>query len=279
MLSVRDPVGTNQFVPGGHGSAFDRVGAFQEGFLKGPARCAELLDNPLDLMPNQFQRGTADAFFEGNAPYDCSTLDPNVVGQTFIDACTDAPEFLADDLNDFWSTALGDTFTPVHADAISDLSTFDCPGKVALTEQVALCPASRTVAYDEPAVLDLYDLGDFTLGYLYGIGWGEYVQRQLDSPLVGEPRALLNDCFTGAWVRDITPDSAGNTPRSGDRDGDGIDDTVQSSPGDLDEAIQMATLVGDAGANVNVIGSPFEKIAAFRTGVLGGLDACNAMLP
>ena len=34
MLSVRDPVGTNQFVPGGHGSAFDRVGAFQEGFLK-----------------------------------------------------------------------------------------------------------------------------------------------------------------------------------------------------------------------------------------------------
>ena len=97
--------------------------------------------------------------------------------------------------------------------------------------------------------------------------------------MVGEPRALLNDCFTGAWVRDITPDSAGHTPRGGDRDGDGIDDAVQSSPGDLDEAIQMATLVGDAGANVNVIGSPFEKIAAFRTGVLGGLDACTAMLP
>ena len=37
MLEVRDPVGTNQFVEGGHGSAFDRVGAFQEGFVNGPS--------------------------------------------------------------------------------------------------------------------------------------------------------------------------------------------------------------------------------------------------
>ena len=38
----------------------------------------------------------------------------------------------------------------------------------------------------------------------------------------------------------------------------------------------MAIIVGDTGANVNAVGSPFEKIAAFRVGVLGGLDACRA---
>lgn len=277
MLSVRDPVGIDQFVPGGHGSAFDRVGAFQEGFLNGPARCAELLDDPLDLMPNQFQDQT-DAFFEGNAPYDCSELDPAVVGQDFIDACTPAPEFLADDLDDFWKTAIGDGYEDVTAVPVDSLASLTCGDATPLSPEVTICPTDRTLYYDEPAVLaDYREFGDFSLGYFYGIGWAEFAQLQMASPLTGEDRALLNDCFTGAWVRDITPDQFGNTPRQGDRDGDGVDDTVQSSPGDLDEAIRMAIKVGDLGQNVNVVGSAFEKIEAFRTGVLGGLDACDAM--
>ena len=275
MLSVRDPVGTDQFVPGGHGSAFDRVGAFQEGFLRGPARCAELLDAPLDLMPNQFQTGI-DAFFEGNAPYDCDELDPAVVGQDFIDTCTPAPVFLADDLNHFWRTAIGEGFEPVTVTPVADIATVTCDGAVPLSAEVTICPAQRALFYDEPEVVSLYrEFGDFTLGYFYGIGWGEFAQRTIGSTLEGEPRALLNDCFTGAWVRDITPDRFGNTPRQGDRDGDGVVDTVTSSPGDLDEAIRMAILVGDPGADVDIVGSPFEKIEAFRTGVIGGLDACT----
>lgn len=278
MLSVRDPVGTDQFVPGGHGSAFDRVGAFQEGFLNGPARCAEVLDDPLDLMPNQFQTDV-DAFFAGNAPYDCSELDPDVVGQQFIDLCTSAPVFLAEDLNHFWSTALGDAFVAVTATPVADLAQVTCADAVTIIAEVTICPDQRTLFYDEPAVVDLYrEFGDFSLGYFYGIGWGELVQQTVASGLQGEERALLSDCFTGAWVRDITPDRFGNTPRQGDRDGDGDDDQVTSSPGDLDEAIRMAILVGDAGADVDAIGSPFEKIGAFRTGVLGGLDACSALL-
>ena len=84
-------------------------------------------------------------------------------------------------------------------------------------------------------------------------------------------RALLNDCFTGAWVRDITPDESGQTGRGTTQ--------VSASPGDLDEAIRIAILLGDPGNNVDVVGSPFEKIDSFRTGVLGGLAACQAMLP
>ena len=107
MLAVRDPVGTDQFVPGGHGSAFDRVGAFQEGFNDGPGRCAELLDDALPLMPNEFQPNTLDQVLGGNAPYDCEEL--REIGGTDEDVanCRPAPDFLADDLNDFWATALG----------------------------------------------------------------------------------------------------------------------------------------------------------------------------
>ena len=77
-------------------------------------------------------------------------------------------------------------------------------------------------------------------------------------------------------MRDITPDDSTETGRPGDRDGDGTDDAISTSPGDLDEAIRMAIILGDAGAQVNQVGSPFEKIESFRAGVLGGLAACNS---
>ena len=283
MLEVRDPVGTSQFTPGGHGSAFDRVGAFQEGFIEGPARCAELIDDPLPLMPNQFQPFTADEVLAGNAPYDCDDLDPEVRQQLFGEDCTSAPEFLADDLINFWQVTFADEFgtqfEPFTVATSDDLASVSCAGVRPLTPQVVVCPEERTVVYDEPEVVDLYaEFGDFTLGYIYGIAAAELVQLDLGTELSGEDRALLNDCYTGAWVRDITPGDDGVTPRSQrDDDGDGEpDSTVATSPGDLDEAIRMAILLGDIGINVDQIGTAFEKIDAFRTGVLGGLGSCRA---
>jgi predicted metalloprotease len=268
MLSVRDPVGTDQFVEGGHGSAFDRVGAFQEGFLNGPSRCAELLETPLTLMPNQFQL-QSDFERGGNASYDCSD-DPSP-------NCTPAYQFLADDLNHYWQTQLGE-FPAMTGVPTDDLDGVECADGVRLDPNVLLCPSSNEVHYDEDAVVDLYDaFGDFTLGYLYGIAWAERAQQLQGGDLSGEARALRSDCLVGSWVADITPNPQSGLPaRTGDRDGDGADDVpITSSPGDLDEAIRMAILVGDTGAAENVVGSGFEKIASFRTGVLGGLDACG----
>ncbi len=271
MLSVRDPVGTNQFVSGGHGSAFDRVGAFQEGFVSGAARCSELLDNPLPLMPNEFQL-QSDFETGGNASYDCSdVIDPT--------NCTPATEFLADDLNDFWSVTLGASFPVLTVEPVRNVGTVTCSDPVKPDDDVLLCPSTSTVAYDEPDILDLYQFGDFTLGYQYGIAWAEQALITSGSTLTGESRALARDCYTGAWVRDITPDDQGQTPRATDEDGDGFKENgIRSSPGDLDEAIQTAILIGDPTAGTNKIGSSFEKITAFRVGVLGGLDACRSQL-
>lgn len=264
MVEVRDPVGLSQLEDGSHGSAFDRVGAFQEGFVNGLSVCATLLDNPLTLMPNVFQPASLDEALGGNAAYDCSELSPQ-----FQEDCVDSPVFLSDDLNDFWAT-IDPSFEPLAPFAVSDFSTFSCPNQVEITQEVAYCPDTNAVAYDEPAILELYrDYGDFTLGYFFGIAWADVAQIRANSPLAGEARALLNDCLTGAWVLDITPSDSGavNRPESG----------ISASPGDLDEAIQMAILVGDVGANVNIVGSPFEKIASFRSGVIGGQDSCDAI--
>jgi hypothetical protein len=57
-----------------------------------------------------------------------------------------------------------------------------------------------------------------------------------------------------------------------------VPEGISSSPGDLDEAIRMAILQGDDGANIDRVGTAFEKIAAVRIGALGGLSACEAQL-
>lgn len=270
MVEVRDPVGVDQFDVGGHGTAFDRIGAFQVGFAEGLASCAGMLEDPLPLMPNVFQN-ELDLVLEGNAPYDCSELAPELRPD-----CVPAPEFLADDLNDYWQD-LDPEFPTLRPVAVADFDTFACPDEVVITDAVSYCPRDEAIAFDEPYVLDLYrEFGDFTLGYFYGVSWAEVAQLREASPLTGEQRALHNDCETGAWVRDITPDENGSTRRNADLDGDGEpDSTVVTSPGDLDEAVRMAILLGDLGTNVDRIGSPFEKIVNFRAGVLGGPTACN----
>lgn len=274
MVEVRDPVGTDQFGAGGHGTAFDRVGAFQLGFSSGLAVCADLHEDPLPLMPNVFQFGSLDEILQGNAPYDCADL-PAGLPQEIYDTCVPAPEFLAADLNDFWDH-VQPGFEPLTPVPVPDYDRFSCPDEVRLFDAVSYCPRDAAIAYDEPYVVDLYDAyGDFTLGYFYGVAWAEVAQIRSGSTLTGEARALRADCYTGAWVADITPDETGTTPRQDDHDGDGEpDSTVVSSPGDLDEAVRMAILLGDLGVDADVVGSPFEKIAAFRVGVLEGLDAC-----
>jgi hypothetical protein len=86
----------------------------------------------------------------------------------------------------------------------------------------------------------------------------------------------MNDCLTGGWVRTVIPvETAGRIelpqPRLQDRDS-------LISAGDLDEAIQTVLLIADLGSGDDVLGNAFEKIAALRTGVLQGTDACLAQL-
>ena len=266
MTKVADPVGIDQLLDGGHGSGFDRVGAFQVGFTDGPARCAEILDAPLPLVPNRFTSLT-DQSTGGNAP--------------FGSAANELLGFLPEDLNLYWAV---ETAAEVPAMEPLDLVVVRSTGQVRcadlrgdLDRGVALCASSGEVIVNEAAALELYrSLGDFSVGYLLGLAWSEAVQEALGSDLEGEERALVNDCLTGGWVQTVTPVEVGRVldlprPRAEGR-------TSTVSAGDLDEAIQTVLLVADLRNDDNVIGSAFEKIEALRTGVIDGTDACLAQL-
>jgi predicted metalloprotease len=249
MITVRDPVGVDQFEAGGHGSAFDRVGAFQTGFTDGAARCAELADDPLPLVPNVLRPDRVES--GGNSPFD------------------EIMQFVPQDLQQYWADALaaeGATMPTLSLVPVASGGDVDCADPAGSMSTGALyCPATQQVFVDDPLARDLYErFGDFVVGYLIGGAWSEAAQLALGSPLEGEPRYLADDRMTGAWAGTMIPENKQpDDPR-----------TAAIDAGDLDEAIQAALVVGDGSASDDVLGSGFEKIASFREGVLDGLDTC-----
>ena len=258
MTKVSDPLGIDQFVPGGHGSGFDRVGAFQVGYTQGLGRCAGILDDPLPLVPNEFV-DEDDLRSGGNAPFGYG--DDELLG------------FLPDDLNLYWDEELASalpTLGPLRLAVIQSVDSAACDDlRGPLDRGAGLCASTGVVLVNEPAARELYlRLGDFSVGYLLGLAWGEAVQESLGSALTGEARALLNDCLTGGWVQTVIPGPAGlPQPRLAER-------TAVVSAGDLDEAIQTVLDIADLAADDDAVGTAFEKIAALRAGVIDGTDAC-----
>ena len=260
MIEVRDPPGIDVASdPSGHGSGFDRVGAFQEGFIKGITRCADFIANPNPRIDLIFL-DQEDADSGGNLPY------------------AEILEALPIALDTFWKPTLegsniaftSPTFVPFDPNGAAP--TCDGQSVEQLRNDATFC-SNNTIVYDDVFVQDLYGrLGDLSFGYPLASAYSDAVQVALQSQLVGEPRELLNDCLIGAWIVDIVPvvDQAAGTigPRNPNQE-------ILLSAGDLDEAVITAVALGDEASTTNVVGTAFEKIDSFRAGVLGGLAGCQ----
>ncbi len=267
MIQVRDPVEFGgQIDANSHGTGFDRVGAFQDGFTGGPERCktffTEGRENQLINIP--FNAGDPD----GNLPL----VDPN---PDSTEGPADVVTLLPADLSRYWTAQLATSnltltaptltlFTPDSGDQPAcdgfDSSDFD--------QNILYCAASNTIFLDQDwAVQEISDplLGDMSIGYLISRGYSEVVQGLLGSKLTDEPRALLDDCLTGSWIRDDLPPQPEGRP-------------LYLSAGDLDEAIVTAIVHGDSTIDTNVNGTAFEKVDAFRSGVLGGMQSCQGRI-
>jgi predicted metalloprotease len=255
MVYVKDPLdpiaGEPVFQENGHGTAFDRVGAFQHGFIGGASACKELIDTPLELINLAFSNDD-DIRNQGNLPYDEIFADGGVI----------------QDLTRFWTatfTANKLTFQePAVASYPHDGPYPTCDGvnDDGWKFHAVYCPATNSISYDDGFTRAMYDkYGDFSVGYVLSNAWSEGVQTQLESNLTGKARALLNDCLTGVWTKDIVPNGS-NTQQ------------FSISPGDLDEAVSTALVLDDVG-QTGVLATAFEKIDNFRAGVLGGLSECN----
>lgn len=253
LVQIGDAAGDSAFDPAAHGSAFDRVSAFQDGYTGGIQPCVDYeTDEPLPLQFGFTQE---------------ELMQPNPGDFPFGD------EMFADlggDLTLYWTAQMdGTPWTPpiLRVDELG-ADAPDCTHATEVVGGVWFCADDDIVVIDRVVARAFYDQmpGDFAVGYLMGLGFGEAVQQALDSSFVGSDRALLNDCLVGMWARDILPFNqdpvvvpSEQTPR------------VSLSPGDLDEAIRTALTLGDS--NVG-LGSPFDKVDSFRRGVLTGAAAC-----
>ena len=151
---------------GGHGSAFDRIGAFQTGLTGSAADCKDLIDHPLPLLPNQF-KGTQEAVNQGDAPFD------RIIG------------LVQGDLNVFWPAQLAaigrGTVPSITARTVTDPTSDNCGDESALRRDVAIyCAATHEVLVDIDHVWTLYDdFGDFAVGFVVGRAWAEAAQEAL----------------------------------------------------------------------------------------------------
>jgi len=240
-LLFRDPVGAQAADRQAHGSGFDRISAFQEGFDQGAKHCATFSD---DRTFTEIPFGSAkDAAQQGNLPYD--------------QAISQGPA----DIEDFWNTSFEKTFGRKWAPA-PKLAPFDgdsnrpsCDG--AKVGGVRYCAADDTIYFDrQDAVKGVYDqTGDFGPMSLIAVAYGQAARKRLGQSVNGEPALLSSICLAGAYASDVF-----HQRRSGQN-------VLTLSPGDLDEAIQaLLTFAGQSGIFEAGGTTGFERVAAFRKG-------------
>ncbi|MEY4361391.1 MAG: hypothetical protein RL391_697, partial [Actinomycetota bacterium] len=250
LVQLGDMPGDVPEDPAAHGSAFDRVSAFQDGFFGGLQPCVDYeINEPIPLQfgfsPEEYQRQSP-----GDFPFDQEMFD-----------------LMADDLTYYWDSSFAGTLDTWKSPRLVVAEPTDVPPACGTgeAEQVTIgvyvCSDTATVTIDVEIAQAAYDEipGDFAVGYLISVGYADLVLRALGATIEGEQRQLFMDCFAGMWAGDILP-TAENLSEQVPEDVS----RITLSPGDLDEAIRMAIFLGDETTDTDSMGTAFEKVDAFR---------------
>lgn len=252
MFFIRDSAGTSFEKQGAHGSAFDRVSAFQFGFTRGAVRCAEI--NEAEIATRITER-----------PFDLSDTDQ---GQGRGNAKVSDEKYLK---------ALEDSLRDAYKSSGAPFPAFDRGGIKPCTDTQATSPASYCPSVNE-LHLDLPELvkigtppkkgskggiGDFAAFAVVASRFSLSIQHATGFKLDDDAAGQRTACLTGAW--------AGLTNRPDAAAG------LRLSPGDLDEAV--AELLADnsliaADVNGKAVPSGFARVEAFGDGFFRGLSFC-----
>jgi predicted metalloprotease len=268
MTFIRDVPGTSPDEEFAHGSGFDRVTSFQDGYENGAEGCSTYADPDVD-------RDTVEL------PFDPSD-DTNGVegGNMVLEDGPDAPDGiglltrLETDLNLFYDevfTELGDEWVPVDDLVLvdPDVDSIECDGERLSGDDLAFqafyCADENVVVLDGAGLVHrLSAYGDFAVGAEVARVWAQAAQVQLGVSDDDEA-GLQADCLTGVWSISLSdPES---TP----------DSDLSTSPGDLDEAIQG--ILAFAGQLDEQVGTVFERTDALRTGYREGYHGCEDYAP
>ncbi len=258
MISFRDPLldQDDYGMSDEHGSAFERISAFQFGFTDGAAACAAI-----NIREIQQRRGELPVELPSDQSGELPVTESSV--RTLIDAMTIL-------------------FTPTNPPAVSfDAdSASSCPD-ARPSPPVSYCPANNTISVDMP---ELRAMGTPTEGYdgpplqgdntAYSVLVSRYMMAleherggmALDNAEAG----LRTACLTGVATTKL---STNITTTDGN--------TVALTAGDIDEAVSGLLTNGLAAGDVN--GEPvpagFSRIDAFRVGILGDAEGCFKRFP
>ena len=287
FLTLRDAPGTSIGDPNAHGSAFDRVGAFQDGFLNGTERCAEYEDvfarGESTAIPLEFE--TQEDFNSGgNAPF---TGEGNIFDLTFGSLETFWSQAMEDQFDTGWNVLFPDqivAFDPDDPDSLPNCEGLDVTAEDAAGEAYTCFgdpddPSDDFIAFDAELAQALYEqVGDFAVSGIIAQQYSFVAQTLLGNLETDKTSSLQADCFSGAWtgeVTELTLTERGQ-PLLPEFDPDDLG-AVRISAGDLDEAVQAFLLLGED-SDTDREGTTFERVAAFRDGFLNGLDSCETYL-
>jgi hypothetical protein len=242
LIVFRDPVGTSQTDNGAHGDAFDRVSAFQDGFSGGAKQCSQMSVSNHKFTQTAFTKSD-DAAQGGNMNFEemITQISPNL--DTYFSAVVKT-------LGKQWPK-------PAVKPSENTPACGDTQGPV------AFCAATNEIdVTTTPELRGLHtSIGDYATGTLLASRYGLATLAAAGKPTSGEGAQNQVLCLAGAYTGALL-----DTP---------ADFTL--SPGDLDEAVQVLLQVDYAGRDDDGKALPtgFDRVAAFRGGVLQGVGACK----
>lgn len=260
VISFRDPL-LNEGDPDvgydEHGSAFERVSAFQFGFTDGPSACMAI-----DLREIGQRRGNLPVLLPEDQTGELPVTEDSV--RSVVDA-------------------MGILFTPADPPALSfDTADAENCGDARPSPPASFCPATNTIAIDLPGLQELgarddrRDATDLATGDngAYSVLVSRYMlgiqQEHGGVSLNTAAAALRTACLTGVATVKMSKDVP--TP-----DGN----TIALTAGDVDEAVSGILTNGLVASDVNgeSVPSGFSRIDAFRVGVVGDAERCFKRFP
>lgn len=245
-LYFGDAAGTSPDAPDAHGSPFDQLAAFQEGYAGGPRGCAA---------------------FDRSRVYTEREADPRQRGdRPYRETVAGTDDLLAA----FWQRALTRGFPGTAALGgglrATRVGAAAGPGGVCRgageERDLAYCPGDGSVRYDPAGLLRPVhgDVGDFAVTALLAVPYALAVRAQRGLPVDDAAAVTAAVCATGWLAREM---HLGHLPGT----------RLQLAPGDVDEA--AVVLLRYATALPGPSASGFALTDAFRRGFAGGGDVCD----
>jgi predicted metalloprotease len=257
LLVLRDPIITpddTELIEQGHGTALDRISAFQMGFVTGSTACAginmdEITKRRGDL-PLALQGGDQSGAQSGEVAINQDTV------ATLMEI-------------------LGQIFAPKSPPTLS-FDPAQCTGTEG-SKPVSYCPATNTLSVDLAGLQQMgapaseSDMvlvqGDNTALSAVVSRYVLALQHERGLPVDTAVTGLRTACLTGVAQAAMSK----QIPVASGKD-------LVLTAGDLDEAVAGLLTNGLAAGDVNgaTVPAGFTRILAFRAGLLSGTDQCFA---